>query len=171
MVYSFLYAVFLKALRFLYGVLMLIVFCFFPPSALFNYSCVNVDAMTDFDFIRTVQKATNIVLDRDIEYVDGDGLRKLKKLRSNYAGLKVDDNAFDCCRVERNFVGNSIYGFLMGEAAVTVFLKNHSSKSRDGDYRYVFNTCGRLMDSDVGLPDTYQKLVVVKRDLKEGDLK
>lgn len=171
MFYDFLYAVFLKSLSFLYRVLMLVVLCFFPPSALFNYGCVNVDAMADFDFIRTVQKATDIVLDRDIEYVDRDGVRGLKKLRSNYAGLKVDDNAFDCCKVERSLVGNSIYGVLVGEAAVTVFLKNHSSKSRDGDYRYIFNACGRLMDSDVGLPDTYQKLIMVERNLKEGDLK
>ena len=103
-------------------------------------------------------------------YPDGKTGKK-KDLLNLYVEIDFDPNNPNCCNVARQLYP-SVFDRLMGTQDVTVRLSRKTSTDRpvgmmgEGFYEFQYSSCGKLLNSSPGLPDTSSEKITTTNYLE-----
>lgn len=123
------------------------------------------ERISDAAFIRTV----NIVLTKHFKsfttLIHSDGRKEEVNLKEQlYPHWDFSPENPLCCQVareKRSVLAEAIFGAGNVTVEVSPVLIKPFPRGSDSNYRFVFDACGVLIDSDIGLPDTRQRHIQV----------
>lgn len=122
--------------------------------------------ISDAEFIHAVELAVEKELKSMVTVIDESGGRTRISVKEKFFPYwDFSPGNPLCCQVlreDRSYFLRAIFGG--GDITVEVSRENNSffQVGNDENYRFVFDTCGVLRWSDVGLPNTGQRMVEVQ---------
>ncbi|WP_137886525.1 hypothetical protein [Pseudomonas sp. 2FE] len=112
--------------------------------------------ISDDEFIKASAAALEWKSNRQVTSYPEGTTGKLKEISSWYKNLDFNLENPNCCLVIRNDP-------LLGSQEIEVWLNSKTSIApvtpSDYQIRFFFDTCGKLIDSDIGLPDTELRII------------
>lgn len=122
--------------------------------------------ISDAELIRTVNLAIKKELDSEMTTVDEDGNRVVISTKERlYPNWAFSPDNPSCCHVIRE--EKSFWKALFEGRNITVEVSPKIEPvfpvGSDSNYRFIFDACGVLKWSDIGLPNTHQSKIEVNR--------
>lgn len=120
----------------------------------------------DEEFIGAVKNAIQVRMEMvGTSVIDNGEVERVKLKDSIYRDWDFDPDNPNCCRVTRDN-RSRLLAVMIGQGDVVVEVNPRKNKSfivgSDSNYRFFFDGCGLLRSSDMGLPDTYQRVIQTK---------
>lgn len=123
------------------------------------------ERISDAAFVRTVNVALAKYFKSSVTLVHPDGRKEEVNIKEQlYPHWNFSPDNILCCQVEkekRSVLAEAFFGAGGVTVEVSPVLIEPFPWGSDSNYRFFFDACGVLIDSDVGLPDTSQRYIQV----------